>query len=298
MPCKSTPKPLCCSTLTPGYLDTGTLCLERSSPPGIVGADSNLSTEHLIKILTPKLGTCDFYKVLSSLTPGDREGGYYWNYGYKYCQKFQNSSLVQNPKAARWVDCVTINLQRQILLTCIQHGSNLAKVKECAYASHAAVYTNCGICELDKTMITQLRVLFVPESRDLWTKAGLDQVKKTLRDCFFRPWLFAGIIDSYTSWYDLKEGELAQALAKLALSDPVKNYKVILGIMEMLSNTLDDDDVAEEFVKLLTDKELVKLSETSDGRRILFMMKSALEGGVTFDSEKKQIRRIGSLSRR
>lgn len=290
--------PICCSSVMPGYVDSGTLCRGRSRLPGIVGKRDTLSAKEIELILVPFLGTCDFYKVLSALTPGDRENGYYWNYGYKYCRRFKNSSLVQDPKAARWVDCVTINLQRQILSKCIQHGSNLAKVKDCAYATHAQVYTNCGICELDKTMITQFKVLFVPDSKDLWTKAGFDQVKKTLRDCFFRPWLFSAIVDRYTSWYDLKEGQLAGALVKLALSDPVNNYKMVLGIMEMLSNTLDDDDVAEEFVKMLSDQDLQKLSKTSDGRRILFLMKSAMEGGVTFDSEKEQIKRIGSMARR
>lgn len=160
------------------------------------------------------------------------------------------------------------------------------------------MYTDCGICELDKSLITQFKVVFIPDSKDLWTKAGFDQVKKTLRDCFFRPWLFSAIVDRYTSWYDLKEGELASALVKLAMADPANNYKMVLGVMEMLSNTFDDDDVAEMFVKMLSDGDLRKLSKTGDGRRILFLMKSAMESGYTSDSEKTQIIRIGNLSRR
>jgi hypothetical protein len=282
----------------PGYIDSGTLCLEQSPFRGITGMQNTASLEQIKQILVPLLGTCEFYKVLSALTPGDRENGYYWNYGYKYCTRFRNSSIVQDPKAARWIDCVTINLQRQIMSKCIQYGSDLAKVKACAYATHAEVYSNCGICELDKSMLTQLKVVFVPDSRDLWTEAGFDQVKETLRNCFFRPWLFSAIIDRYKSWYDLKEGELAGALVKLSLSDPANNYKIVLGVMEMLSNTFDDDDVAEQFVKLLSDQDLQKLSKTSDGRRILFMMKYAMENGYTFDSENEQIKRIGNLSRR
>jgi hypothetical protein len=292
------PKPECGSSGTAGYIDAGTLCRSQTPLPGIVGLNTTLPPEELKRILVPLLGTCDFYKVLSALTPGDRDGGYYWNYGYKYCTRFKNSSLVKDPKAARWVDCVTINLQRQILSKCIYHGSNLAKVKDCAYATHAQVYTDCGICELDKSLISQFRVLFVPDPKDLWTQAGLDQVKETLRDCFLRPWVFSVIVDHYTSWHDLKEGELAGALVKAALADSANNYKVILGVMEMLSNTLDDDDVAEMFVQKLNDEDLLKLSKTGDGRRILFLMKSAMEGGYTWDSEKTQIKRIGNLSRR
>lgn len=293
-----TPKPECGSTFKSGYVDSGTLCRGQTPFPGIVGLNVTLPPDELKRILNPLLGTCDFYKVLSAMIPGDREGGYYWNYGYKYCTRFKNSSLIQDPKAARWVDCVTINLQRQILSKCIYHGSNLAKVKDCAYATHAQVYTDCGICALDNSLITQFKVLFVPDLKDLWTKAGFDQIKKTLRDCFFRPWLFSAIIDRYTSWYDLKEGELAGALVKLSMADPANNYKLVLGIMEMLSNTLDDDDVAELFVKKLSNEDLLKLSKTGDGRRILFLMKAAMESGYTTDSEKTQISRIGNLSRR
>ena len=292
------PGPVCGSATVPGHVDSSTLCRGQSPLPGIAGLQDTLSLEQIKQILVPHLGTCDFYKVLSALTPGDKQNGYYWNYGYKYCIRFRNSALVRDPKAARWIDCVTINLQRQILAKCIRYRDNLAKVKECAYATHAEVYSNCGICELDKSMLTQFRVMFVPDSRDLWTEAGFDQVKETLRNCFLRPWLFAAVIDQYTSWYNLKEGQLAGALVKLSLSDPVNNYKMVLGVMEMLSNTLDDDDVAEQFVKLLSDQDLQKLSKTSDGRRILFMMKSAMESGVTFDSEKEQIKRIGNLARR
>lgn len=292
------PGPVCSSTFKSGHVDSGTLCRGQSPLPGIVGLNGTLPPEELKRILVPLIGRCEFYKVLSALTPGDRESGYYWNYGYKYCMRFKNSSLVRDPKAARWVDCVTINLQRQILSKCIYHESNLAKTKDCAYATHARVYTDCGICELDKSLITQFRVVFIPDSKDLWTKAGFDQVKKTLRDCFFRPWLFSAIIDRYTSWYDLKEGELAGALVKQALADPANNYKLVLGIMEMLSNTFDDDDVAEMFVKKLSDEDLLKLSKTGDGRRILFLMKSAMESGYTSDSEETQIKRIGNLSRR
>lgn len=295
---ESVPKPICGSTVKPGHVDTGTMCRSSSSRPGIVQGNNPISSEVIRKLLLPKLGTCDFYKILSSLTPGDKERGYYWNYGYKYCRKFRSSFLVHDPKAARWVDCVTINLQRQILNKCIQHGSDLSKIKQCAYATHASVYTDCGICELDKTMIKQLRVLFVPDLDDLWTKDGLDQVKITLRNCFFRPFLFEALVDRYTSWYDLKEDMLGQDLASLALSDPENNYKVIFGIMEMLSNTLDDDDVAEEFMKALSNQELLTLSETSDGRRILFMIKSAMQSGYTTEAEETQIQRIGSLSDR
>jgi hypothetical protein len=295
---KSVPKPVCASAIEPEYIDTGTLCRSPSPRPGIESKSLPISPEVIRKVLFPKLGTCDFYKVLSALTPGDKERGYYWNYGYKYCRKFRSSSLVVDPKAARWVDCVTINLQRQILSKCIHHGTDLEKIKRCAYATHASVYADCGICELDKSMIKQLRVLFVPDFDDLWTKDGLVQVKITLRNCFFRPYLFEALIDRYTSWYDLKEDQLGQDLAELALADPVNNYKVILGIMEMLSNTLDDDEVAEEFMKALTNQELQTLSKTSDGRRILFMMKSAMQSGYTTDAEKKHIERIGSLSDR
>jgi hypothetical protein len=97
---------------------------------------------------------------------------------------------------------------------------------------------------------------------------------------------------------DLKEDKLGQDLAEIALADPVNNYKVILGIMEMLSNTLDDDGVAEQFMRALSNRDLLTLSQTSDGHRILFMMKSAMQNGYTTDAEKKQIERIGSLSDR
>lgn len=291
-------KPICSTTLKPGHIDSGTLCRNQAPIPGPIGKPIVISPEEIKKTLRPKLGTCNFYKVLSALTPGDRERGYYWNYGYKYCRKFQSSYLVRDPKAARWIDCVTLNLQRQILSKCIHYGTNHEKVKKCAYATHASVYTNCGICELDKTLISQFKVLFIPDSKDIWSRAGWDQVKKTLRQCFFRPFYFEALVNRYTSWGDLKEDRLGQDLAQLALSDPAKNYKIILGIMEMLSNTLDDDDVAEECVKALSNQDLLTLSKTTDGRRILFLMKSALESGVIFKGERRQINRIGNLSRR
>lgn len=268
---------------------------ERGTPGLKVG---KAPIEEIREVLRSKLGTCEFYKYLSDLTPGDKERGYYWNYGYKYCRKFNACSLAKDPKAARWIDCVTLNLQRKILSECLPLGKNLEKIKTCAYAAHAQVYTNCGICELDKTFIKQFRILFIPDSRDVWSELGLKQLKEALGHCFFRPFLFEALVNRYTSWGDLKEGKLGGDLAKLATENPVRNYKKILGIMEMLSNTLDDDDVAEAFMKSLSDTELDTLSKTSDGRRILFLMKSALEGGVTYKSEKKQLERIGNRARR
>lgn len=246
-----------------------------------------------------KLGTCDFYRCLSDQTPGDKESGYYWNYGYKYCNRFRQSSLMDDPKAARWVDCVTLNLQRAILSQCVKHGNDLDKIKECAYATHARVYTDCGICELDKTFITQIKVVFIPDAADLWTEAGLDQVLESAGRCFVRPFAFQAIIDRYTTWYgDLEEDRLGRYLADLARANPASNYAAILGVIELLSNTFDDDDVALEFVSALSDSQLNRLSTTSDGRRILFMMQSALKSGSTSSEEQTQIDRIGNKSRR
>ena len=245
-----------------------------------------------------KVGTCDFYTCMSDQTPGDRASGYYWNYGKKYCERFKSSSLARDAKAARWLDCVTLNLHRAILSQCIKHGNDLDKIKACAYATHAKVYTDCGICELDKTFIKQLKVVFTPDAGDLWTKDGLKQVVEALGRCFVRPFHFQMIIDRYTSWGNLDEEKLGKDLAGSAKSNPTGNFPVILGIIELLSNTFDDDDVALEFVKSLTDEDLDTLAETSDGRRILFLMKHAMKGGYTSGSEKKQIKRIGNRSRR
>jgi len=258
----------------------------------------DITIERVKHLLGDKLGTCDFYRVLSDLTPGDRADGYYWNYGYKYCIKFSESSLNKDPKAARWLDCVRVNLQREILNHGLVYGDNLEKTKEFAFGTHAKVYTNCGICELDKTLIQQLRVLFIPDADDLWTPLGFQQMKETLRRCFFRPILFSTLVSEYRSWGDLKEDRLGKDLAQLAKEDPIKNYKTILGIMEMLSHTLNDDDVAQEFMKALSNQELDDISKSPDGRRTLFMMKSALQSGFTSRSESKQLSRIGDKARR
>lgn len=301
--------PICVETNAPLLGTPGTLGVCDCADPNksiLILRDSNAlglnreknSIDAVRKILLSKLGTCDFYKYLSDITPGDKEGGYYWNYGYKYCRRFNHSSLANNPKAARWIDCVTINLQRKILDKCLSLGTDLEKIKKCAYATHASVYTNCGICELDKLFIKQFRILFVPDARDIWSELGFKQLKEALGQCFFRPFLFDTLIDRYTSWWDLKEDQLGRDLAKLAKANPAENYNTILGIMEMLSNTLDDDDVAEEFIKSLTDAELDTLAQTSDGRRILYLMKYALEGGWVFEEEHKQLNRIGNRARR
>ena len=84
----------------------------------------------------------------------------------------------------------------------------------------------------------------------------------------------------------------------LAKESPEKNYKVILGVMEMLSNTCDDDDVAEEFMKLASSEDIEKLSKEGDGRRILYIMKSSLNSGIITRIEKQLIKKIAKKSRR
>jgi hypothetical protein len=68
--------------------------------------------------------------------------------------------------------------------------------------------------------------------------------------------------------------------------------------MEMLSNTCDDDDVAEYFIKSFSSSELDLLAKNSDGRQILYMMKSALKSGILTKSEKELVKLIGNNSRR
>ena len=245
-----------------------------------------------------KIGTCEFYECLSNMTPGDRGGGYYWNYGRKYCKRFNNSSLMNDPKGARWVDCVTLNLHRALLSQCVKHGSDLEKVEQCAYATHAKVYTDCGICELDKFFINQLKVMIIPDLSDLWTAVGRKQILESVGRCVSRPFVFQMIIDRFTSWGNLDEEALGKKLAESAKANSVGNYAVILGIIELLSNSFDDDDVAYEFTKALTNTELETLAKTSDGRRILFMMKHAMQGGWTGEDEQHQIDRIDNKSRR
>ena len=246
----------------------------------------------------PLLGTCEFYECMSEQTPGDRDNGYYWNYGRKYCLRFNSSSLASDPKAVRWIDCVTINLQRFILRNCVKHGNDLDAIKTCAYNSHAKVYTDCGICELDKTFLSQIQVMFTPDAADLWNREGLAQIGESLGRCFVRPFAFQAIIDQFTNWGNLDEAALGQKLADLAKASPAENYPVILGIIELLSNTFDDDDVAYEFMSALSEEDIERLAETADGRRILFLMRLALEGGVIFDEEEAEITRIGERSRR
>lgn len=245
-----------------------------------------------------KIGTCEFYECLSARTPGDRANGYYWNYGRKYCHRFNQSSLMNDPKSARWLDCVTLNLHRALLNSCVQHGDDLEKVKQCAYATHAKVYTDCGICELDKTFLDQIKVMFTPDAGDLWTSDGLKQVLESAGRCFFRPFGFQMIIDKFTSWGNLDEAALGRTMAGWAKGDPVAKYPLILGIIELLSNTFDDDDVAYECMLSLSDSDLDTLEGTADGRRILFVFKHALSGGVVYAEEQAQIDRIGNRSQR
>ena len=260
--------------------------------------NSNVTSDAQTNPCMPLLGTCEFYECMSERTPGDRDDGYYWNYGHKYCLSFNSSSLASDPKAVRWIDCVTINLQRFILRNCVQHGNDLDAIKTCAYDSHAKVYTDCGICELDKTFLTQIQVMFTPDAADLWNREGLAQIGESLGRCFVRPFAFQTIIDRFTDWGNLDEAALGQELARLAKASPAENYPVILGIIELLSNTFDDDDVAYEFMNALSEEDIQRLAETADGRRILFLMRLALEGGVIFDEEEAEITRIGERSQR
>jgi len=242
-----------------------------------------------------KLGSCDFYKCMSDSTPGDKEKGYYWNYGYKYCNRFSKSSLATDPKSAWWIACVTRDLQQAIIDKCVQHEPHLEKVKDCAYGTHAETYTCCGICELDKFFLKQLRVMAVPDPGDVFGKRGLKQIAEAAVACFVRPFVFQAYIDKFTTWFgDLKEDELGADLAGKAKANPQGYYKLILGVIELLSNTAQDDDVAQEFMESLTEEDIADMAATSYGRHILFIMKSALKSGITFKSEQKQIKRIGS----
>ena len=265
--------------------------------PGVVGLQ-NANPEVLKKILKDKIGTCEFYEILSKITLGDRESGYYWNYGRKYCMKFRAMSVNADAKTQRWIDCVTINLQREILDKCLTLGNNLEEIKRIAYDSHASVYTNCGICELDKIFIKQLKVALIPDWEDINSEMGWRQVRTVIGQCIARPYIFSMFVSKYESRGELNEDKLGRDLVKLAMSDPSGNYKLILGVMEMLSNTTEDDDVAMAFMNTLSSSELKKIAETSDGRRILFTMKSTLESGWSSEIEKVQIERIGGLSRR
>jgi len=240
-----------------------------------------------------------FYKILSDVTPGDRENGYHWNYGYKYFTRFRSSPLMKDPTAGRWIECVGERLQRAYMKDCFTHGANIEQAKSCAYETHAMVYVKCGICYLDRTFINQFKVMMVPDAKDIWSKLELDQMVTALMYCVFRSYYADMHISKFETFLlGLDEEGLGKNLAEIALKNPYESFPHILALLDLLGDTLNDDDVAFYFVKSLGDKDIDSLAQTADGRRILYHMKLALLSGSVFANEKAQADRIGDKDKR
>jgi len=257
------------------------------------------SVENIKKALKKAIGTEQFYRIMSEVTPGDKQSGYHWNYGLKYFRRFHDSPLAKDdPTAARWIDCVGVRLQKHYLEDCFKYGANIEKCKKCAYKTHAKSYTQCGICTYSFSLISMVKVLFTPDRKDLWNAMGVSQMWDTGLHCSGRAAYSSRIIDYHSPFWIFDEKDFAKDLVRLAKKDPDGSYAHILALMDGLAVSDDDDDVAYYFMKFLSEADIDKLSKSGDGRRILFRMKKALSSGVVFDSERKQISRIGDKDHR
>lgn len=257
------------------------------------------SIEKIEKALRQAIGTERFYQIMSDVTPGDKLKGYHWNYGLKYFRRFHKSPLQkEDPTAARWIDCVGVKLQEHYMKDCFKYGANIEESKKCAYKTHAKSYTQCGICTYSFSWLSMGRVLFTPDQTDIWSELGMKEMISTGLHCSGRAAYGSMVVGGFTTFWNLSEEDLANDLIRLAKKDPKGSYVHILAIIDVLTRTDDDDDVAYYFIKNLSDNDIDNLSKSVDGRRILFRMKRALSSGKVFDNEKKQIARIGNKDHR
>lgn len=112
-------------------------------------------------------GSCEFYRCRERKHPCGNQG-YYEGYGYKYCERFSQTTRSTMTTAGRdWVDCTLLCLQRYIHNN-ITENSSCNIVRERAFDSHSDCYVRCGVCSLPPGDLDRIMNTIDSDDFDLW----------------------------------------------------------------------------------------------------------------------------------
>ncbi len=139
------------------------------------------------------IGSTDYYFLRASdfvsRNPGEIPPTYYMFYGDKYVNRFRTILRPSLSDAGQsWLDCTLNGLQTAIenrrdanpwAFAELERDSD--KFQDFAYATHADVYVNCGVCNL--SIFDEAKILDTPDFRDLLTLDGVSQIIDVFLQC-------------------------------------------------------------------------------------------------------------------
>ena len=144
---------------------------------------------------------------------------------------------------------------------------------------------------------TAEQVMSLPDPpADFGENAGVTIVNRAINDnvVYRTPAQARGIISSHTSWGFLDE----QAVGRELLQTALRGDLTLVGEVFSELGSTDRDDVAYEFTLAATDPQLVQLSATSEGRRLLDRVFDELTSGSVDATEQQQADRILQVNTR
>lgn len=90
------------------------------------------------------IGTCDYYLCKESNSACGAEG-YYLEFGYRYCQKFETRKSEYSAGGQTWLSEVKACLQQEIENS---HAGSCREARSVALSSHVTCYERTNYCEL------------------------------------------------------------------------------------------------------------------------------------------------------
>jgi uncharacterized protein RhaS with RHS repeats len=172
------------------YRYSGNDAITYADPLGLMDPPS--------KVPDSLLGTCDYYLFRASDYYGrhgfpqnkknecgkvdaqnNKDDLYYTNYGYKYCQRFQEEAKKLSPQGQKWVALTLKQLQID-LEDHLRQNKNIEddkyRLKEIAFATHADAYIRSGIADLPVSDL--IKIGMTPDAKDLMSLESVVQASK------------------------------------------------------------------------------------------------------------------------
>lgn len=141
---------------------------------------------HAQQCVNPANPNCDFYSRCMEQTCkcGFEKPGYALSYGKKYCGRFLAESAF-SPSGARWRDATLRCLQEKLVSALPTNAArcDCGKLRDVAFASHVACYTQPGnsVCDLPAGDV--LKVKDLVDNSDRSDVAGLKTILQVASRC-------------------------------------------------------------------------------------------------------------------
>lgn len=132
----------------------------------------------------PAFPACDFYEKAENEVKCSKEGcSYLKEYGFYYCNQFNDQSKNWSPEAKRWVDDTGLCLQEMIYDNRTKRIKPCTQMEEFAFDAHPICYRQYGVCSL--SFSDKVKILRVVRAVDTLTRRSLVQVLNVLLSCLF-----------------------------------------------------------------------------------------------------------------